>query len=339
MNKKVTKTVLSVAMGISVLASPLAVAAKTENNKEQQAITQINQRENKFPDVGQGIEWLSQFYGKSLKNNGEGYSLGKDVMSNFLEVKNSYGQLAMEPQVISTTPLWAGQSDLENATDRDQTMNSMEFRKTYSNTTTSSTENGFMMGTEVAGKTGIPFLAEGSVTLRAEYNFNNTQTNETSETVEYVAPAQPIIVPPHTIARVTALLDVKKIKGKMDLHSEIGLNKDYGYDMVPLVYRFGGPFKYVTLGALYDEGYKQAQLDHSNLPSPWNVIPKEIEAVSKSNNPNHLLASGLGIFESEYGSVFNVKVEYINLKTKKIEKTENLTVKPKIVPVKQTNTK
>ncbi|MEB8647502.1 hypothetical protein J2N67_005977 (plasmid) [Bacillus thuringiensis] len=104
-------------MGISVLSFPLAVAAKTENNKEQHVITKFNQRENKFPDVGQGIQWLSQFYGKSLKNNGEGYSLGQDVMSYFLEVKNSYGRLAMEPQVISTTPLWAGQSDLENATD------------------------------------------------------------------------------------------------------------------------------------------------------------------------------------------------------------------------------
>ncbi|MGI8363136.1 ETX/MTX2 family pore-forming toxin [Bacillus cereus] len=334
MNKKVTKAVLSMAMGISVLASPVAIAARTENNKEQQAIPQINQKENKFPDVGQGIEWLSQFYGKALKNNGEGYSLGKDVMNYFLEVKNSYGELAMEPQVISTTPLWAGQSDLENATDHEQNLNSTEFKKTYSNTTTTSTENGFMIGQETEGKVGIPFVAEGKVTIKTEYNFNHTNGYETSESVEYIAPSQSIKVPAHTIARVTALLDVKKIKGKMNLHSEIGLNKDYGYDMVPLVYKFGGPFKYVTLGTLYDEGYKQAQLDYSNLPDPWNIIPGEIEAVSKSNNPNHLLASGVGIFESEYGSVFNVKVEYINMKTKKVEKTENLTIEPKIAPVK-----
>ncbi|MEB9738499.1 ETX/MTX2 family pore-forming toxin [Bacillus thuringiensis] len=335
MDKKITKAALSMIMGISVLSSPLAVAAKTENNKEQHVITQFNQRENKFPDVGQGIQWLSQFYGKSLRNNGEGYSLGQDVMSYFLEVKNSYGQLAMEPQVISTTPLWAGQSDLENATDDEQTLNSTEFKKTYSNTTTTSTENGFMIGQETEGKVGIPFVAEGKVTIKTEYNFNHTNGYETSESVEYIAPSQSIKVPPHTIARVTALLDVKKIKGKMHLYSEIGLNKDYGYDMVPLVYKYGGPFKYVTLGTLYDEGYKQAKLDYSNM---GNVIPEEIETVSKSNNPNHLLASGVGIFESEYGSVFNVKVEYIDIKNKKIKKTENFTIEPTIVPVEQKNT-
>ncbi|USP55727.1 hypothetical protein J2N67_005976 (plasmid) [Bacillus thuringiensis] len=90
--------------------------------------------------------------------------------------------------------------------------------------------------------------------------------------------------------------------------------------MVPLVYKYGGSFKYVTLGTLYDEGYKQAKLDYSNIE---NVIPEEMETVSKSNNPNHLLASGVGIFESKYGSVFNAKVEYIYIfKLKRLKNRE-----------------
>ncbi|MEB8675601.1 ETX/MTX2 family pore-forming toxin [Bacillus cereus] len=70
----------------------------------------------------------------------------------------------MDFQIINITTLRAGYSDLKNATNREQTMNSMELRKTYSNTTTSSTEHGVMMGTESIGKTGIHFLAEGSIT-------------------------------------------------------------------------------------------------------------------------------------------------------------------------------
>lgn len=307
-----------------VTASPLAVSAKTEYNNEQQLITQINQKENSFPNVGLGTQWLFSYYDKYLRANGL-LRAAPFVTVKDLEVKNSYGQLAMEPQVISTTPLWAGQSDLENTTDREQTLNSMEFRKTYSNTTSSSTEHGFMLGTETTVKTGIPFLAEGNITLKAEYNFNDTQGYETSETVEYVAPSQQVIVPPQTIARITATLDVKKIKGKMDLHSEIGLNKEeYGYDKIPTYHVFEGMKDPITLGSIYDDAYKQAQKDG------FSEIP-EIKALSRSfNNPDYFLASGVGSFESEYGSVFNVKVEYINIKTKKIEKTENIVVQPKI---------
>ncbi|OXS76127.1 hypothetical protein B1B04_03795 [Lysinibacillus sp. KCTC 33748] len=323
MKKKITKTLLCATMGISIL-TPLAVSAKTEDNNEQQLITQINQRENSFPNVGLGTQWLFQYYDKYLRANGL-LRVAPVVTAEDLEVKNSYGQLAMEPQVISTTPLWAGQSDLENATDREQTLNSTEFRKTYTNTTTSSTEHGFMLGTETSLSTGIPFLAEGKITLKAEYNFNSTQTHESTETVEYVAPTQAIIVPPQTIARVTATLDVKKIKGKMDLHSEIGLNKEvYGSDKITMYHVFEGIKGSVSLGSIYDDAYKQAEKDgYSEIP--------EIKALSRStNNPDYFLTSGVGNFESEYGSIFNVKVEFINIKTKKIDKTEHIVIQPKI---------
>ncbi|MRB73402.1 hypothetical protein GH842_30350 [Bacillus thuringiensis] len=49
----------------------------------------------------------------------------------------------------------------------------MEFHEIYFRTTTFSTENKFMMETEVAVKTGVSFLAEGSFTLKTENNFNN----------------------------------------------------------------------------------------------------------------------------------------------------------------------
>lgn len=316
MNRKV------ITLGLVIMFMSASYPIKAVANTEQEATMQIEQRENKFPDVGLGIQWLSSFYGKHLKNNGEGYSLGKDVMIYSLEVKNSFGDLKMEPQVISTTPLWAGQSDLDNDTDREQSLRSTEFKKVHLNKSTTTTQNGFKLGVDTEAKVGIPFVAEGKVTVKTEYNFHKSEGYETSDSVEYIAPSQTIQVPPHTIARVTALLDVKKIKGTMNLYSEIGLNAGYGYDKIPLVPRFGGPLKYVTLDELYDGGYKQAQIDMGNN------IPEEIETVSKSSNPNHLLAKGLGNFESEYGSVFNVKVEYINKKTRKIEKTNWFSIDP-----------
>lgn len=316
MNKKV----ITLALLFILISATYPIKAVANTGEE--ALKQIGRRENNFPDVGLGIQWLSNYYGKYLRNSCQGYSIGMDVMGYDLEVKNSYGELNMEPQVISTTPLWAGQSDLDNSTDREQSLRSTEFKKVHSNKSTTSTQHGFKLGVDTEAKVGIPFVAEGKITIKTEYNFNKSEGYETSESVEYIAPSQTIQVPPHTIARVTALLDVKKIKGTMNLYSEIGLNAGYGYDKIPLVPSLGGSIKYVTLETMYDEGYKQAQIDLGDK------IPEEIRTVSKSSNPNHLLTNGLGNFESEYGSVFHVKVEYINKKTRKTEKTNWFSVDP-----------
>ncbi|MGE8056944.1 ETX/MTX2 family pore-forming toxin [Bacillus mycoides] len=212
---------------------------------------------------------------------------------------------------------------MRNDTDRDQTLNSSELKKSFTNTTTSSTEHGFVVGSETEIKAGIPFLAEGKITLKAEYNFNSTQANETYETVEYIAPSQSIIVPPHTIARVNAVLDVRKIKGKMNLYLEIGLKeKNFGYDKLPI--SSYGQLSFVPLGSIYENAYNEAAL------SGTTEFP-DIKVISRStNNPDYFLASGTGSFESQYGSIFNVQVEYISIKTEKVKKTENLTIQPKV---------
>lgn len=327
MNSKVTMLLLSTTVGLSMLASPLGVAAKEgSNSKENQPVTQSTSIKNSFPDAGNGSRFLVNYYDRYMKKNNLG-AVARFPENNDFEVKNSYGKLVMEPEVISDNPLWAGQSDLRNDTDREQTLSSSEFHKTFTNTTTSSTDHGFTVGSETEVKTGIPFLAEGKISLKAEYNFNSTQANETSETVEYIAPSQSIIVPPHTIARVNAVLDVRKIKGKMDLYSEIGLKeKNFDYDKLPI--SSYGQLSWVSLGSIYEDAYNEAKL------SGTADVP-DIKVISRSsNNPDYFLASGTGSFESEYGSIFNVQVEYISTKNQEVKKTENFTIQPRITSIK-----
>ncbi|MFU8649945.1 epsilon-toxin family protein [Lysinibacillus sp. RSDA_15] len=324
MKNKAKVILMGATIGLSLLSSPIAMAANGDSNvKENQSIANFSPIKNSFPDAANGSRFLVNYYGRYLTSNGLG-SIGKHPENIDFEVKNTYGKLSMEPQVISQNPLWAGQSDLRNDTDRDQTLSSQEFRKSFSNTTTATTEHGFMFGTETSLTTGIPFLAEGKITLKAEYNFSSSQANETSETVEYVAPSQSIVVPPHTIARVVAVLEIKKIKGEMDIYAEVGLNKEkFGYEELPIS-SMGG-LKWVSLGSIYEEAYNQAKL------SGTHEFP-DIKIISRSvNNPDYFLASGKGRFESEYGSLFNVQVEYISTKSNEVIKTENLMVSPTII--------
>ncbi|MGE8056943.1 hypothetical protein ACQKOD_24115 [Bacillus mycoides] len=68
MSKKVTTLLLSSTIGLSILASPLAVAAKEDsNNKENLLITQSNSINNSFPDAGNGSRFLVNYYDKYMK--------------------------------------------------------------------------------------------------------------------------------------------------------------------------------------------------------------------------------------------------------------------------------
>ncbi|EXY05457.1 hypothetical protein BF15_30680 [Bacillus thuringiensis] len=141
-------------------------------------------------------------------------------------------------------------------------MNFMGFRKTYSNTITYFTKNRFEIEIRVSGKTSICSLEEGSVTLKEKCNFNNTQMYETSKTVEYAGIAQSIVIPPRTISLITALLDLKKFKGKVNLNSEIGFDKEmYGYKNVSILQKEGSIGEWMSLGSTCDDDYKQAKLD------------------------------------------------------------------------------
>lgn len=85
---------------------------------------------------------------------------------------------------------------------------------------------------------------------------------ETSKTVEYAGIAQSIVIPPRTISLITALLDLKKFKGKVNLNSEIGFDKEmYGYKNVSILQKEGSIGEWMSLGSTCDDDYKQAKLD------------------------------------------------------------------------------
>lgn len=250
----------------------------------------------------------------------------EDIFSNMLDAvgkykehkdpflfaaRNSIGSLSSysnfiaeqdgDPIIENESLLFVGESILTNNMDTEQTLKTNSFSKTMSNTVSSQVTHGFMLGTEASAKFGIPLIGETEVSLKAEYNFSSSETNETSESYTYGVEAQEIVVPPHSSVKVRVDLNTADISGKVKL---MATPKTEFEDI---------------------DGYFYYGTDEQNITESipftynWNTLTKEVKQLGLPvddidydfNNQTPKLV-GRGEYKAKYGTTFKVEVSPVN---------------------------
>lgn len=227
------------------------------------------------------------------------------VTRNSIGSLSSYSNFIAEqdgdPIIENESLLFVGESILTNNMDTEQTLKTNSFSKTMSNTVSSQVTHGFMLGTEAKAKFGIPLIGETEVSLKAEYNFSSSETNETSESYTYGVEPQEIVVPPHSSVKVRVDLNTADISGKVKL---MATPKSEFEDI---------------------DGYFHYGLDEQNITESipftynWNTLTKEVKQLNLSvddidydfNNQAPKLV-GSGEYKAKYGTTFKVEVSPVN---------------------------
>ncbi|WP_176328750.1 MULTISPECIES: ETX/MTX2 family pore-forming toxin [Bacillus cereus group] len=204
------------------------------------------------------------------------------------------------PIITNSNSLFVGRATLTNYTDRDQTLTTNEFSKTFENSVTSSTTNGFNLGVSASSTFKIPLIGETSIELSTEYNFSNTNETTKTESYTYTATPQNIVVPANSSVEVIVNLNTAKLSGNVKLLSY--LNGKIGYN-----------------------SYKPNQ-----VTSSWITVflqsagPSEIDSnlqIDPANPFKGVYLVGKGKYSAEYGTEFAVTV-------RPVEKPNKLSAKP-----------
>jgi hypothetical protein len=110
------------------------------------------------------------------------------------------------------TPINVASATVHNQTSENQQM-SVTFEKSVTSSYTWGVEAGISIGVEASFKTGIPFVAEGQVTVSTELSFSASfgEEHTTSETFSYTAE---VSVPSNTAIKAKASATTSIVSGK-----------------------------------------------------------------------------------------------------------------------------
>ncbi|WP_430536439.1 ETX/MTX2 family pore-forming toxin [Listeria rocourtiae] len=133
-----------------------------------------------------------------------------------------FGTNILKTNIKETIPLHVGQNIFENPFSHESNYQTSIFSKAFTQTTTTTIQNGFKIGVTAKGKAGVPFVAEGEWSTTLEYNFSHTQANMNSETITLTAPAQPVKVPANKTYKVVVLFEQTKVSGQVELFADVG---------------------------------------------------------------------------------------------------------------------
>ncbi|PES71937.1 hypothetical protein CN507_07620 [Bacillus cereus] len=218
-----------------------------------------------------------------------------------------------ETNVTNVVPMFFGSNTFFNETTEEQTYNTGQFQHEVTHETSTSTQNGFTTGLTVGGKTGIPFVAEGSVETHLEYNFSNTDTKTKSESNTITAPSQPVKVPAGKIYKVEVYFEKKSTAGKVDLFADV--LKD---------------------GIVFNK--------FCSLASQLHLAKETYGVIQSPSDPESVRVNGTGTFKVEYGTNLIVKTYDITANPKlQFERSLDLgleskhLVDSKIIPLKSSN--
>lgn len=115
---------------------------------------------------------------------------------------------------------------LTNTTDEVQTFSTIETDFTHTDSTTVSTANGFDLGISSEATFEIPFAKE-KVTVSAKYDYSKTDTQTTSETIEYKIPSQEISVKPGHTVQVSTIMTLGSATGDLNINATLIGNSPY----------------------------------------------------------------------------------------------------------------
>ncbi|MED3089254.1 ETX/MTX2 family pore-forming toxin [Bacillus toyonensis] len=223
-NSKKTKRILSLAM-IGAIGTSFAFTSPSSASVAQiSSVQNITQQQNAYIE-----NWDEQFQNmyQLLKAK---YPLNYYAEKAKLELTNVY-QSSVEadgsPIITNSNNLFVGRTTLTNNTNQDQTLTTNEFSKTFENSVTNSTTNGFNLGASASATFKIPLVGETSIELSTEYNFSDTKETTKSESYTYTASSQNIVVPANSSVEVIVNLNTAKISGNVNLLSHVDGKVNY----------------------------------------------------------------------------------------------------------------
>ncbi|MGF9815404.1 ETX/MTX2 family pore-forming toxin [Bacillus toyonensis] len=188
------------------------------------------------------------------------------------------------PTITNSKSLFVGRTTLTNRTNRDQTLTTNEFSKTFENSVTNSTTNGFNLGVSTSASFGIPLIGETSVEISTEYNFSNTAENTKTESYTYTASPQNIIVPANSSVEVIVNLNTAKLNGNVKLLSHVDGRVSFKTSINQ------------TISTTF-KGFLEK-----------SARPNEIASDVKAHPSNGAYLIGKGKYSAEYGTEFSVTV-------------------------------
>lgn len=128
---------------------------------------------------------------------------------------------------------------LENHTNIDQDMRTQEYSQSFADSTTNTTSHTFKIGEETKGVFEIP-LAKFEVTVKAEYDFSNTNSTTHSETKIHKMNSQVVKVPAGRTMMVEAKLIRGKVAADLALQTELDAEIPWVIDKTGVLYEDAG---------------------------------------------------------------------------------------------------
>ena len=209
--------------------------------------------------------------------------------------------------------IYFGKNDLFNDFDTPQKLTTSAYSKSISNSVTTTTAQGWKIGSKVTVKGGIeiPFISKGEVAVEVsgEYNSSSTDSKTTSVTETYSIPAQTIELKPHERAIVSVYLVQAKATGKY---------RSYQYiDGLATV-----PFRSFSNGKV---SYWNSQNTVYNYLKYSSILPKDLIDITDEQIKKIKVFSE-GTFTANAGVEFKVIVEHVDQLTGNVNKSETRTL-------------
>ncbi|WP_305927799.1 ETX/MTX2 family pore-forming toxin [Bacillus mycoides] len=314
-NNKKKKQILSLAM-LASIGTSFGIISPDSVSAAQTSPIQNTTQEQRNVSISDWREPLQNTY-KAMRLRDPARYLSENATFNLSKVYQSSVEADGSPTITSSNSLFAGRTILNNTTDQDQTLTTNEFSKTFENSVTSSTTNGFNLGVSASSTFKIPLIGETSVEISTEYNFSNTSEKTKTESYTYTASSQNIVVPANSSVEVIVNLNTAKLSGNVKLLSHVD-------------------------GKISYNSHNWNQTASTSFRGMLTTLarPYEIANNVKVHPSNGAYLIGKGKYSAEYGTEFVVTVRPVvkpNKSSAKLSESTNegytYTVKPEVKKV------
>lgn len=207
------------------------------------------------------------------------YNIGGNSSPMFTQVSASKAIINNDMQK-NLTPQIVTSNTFENPSDKPILRNTNTYSDATTETTSSTLTHGWKTSnaTELSGKAGVPFVAEGGVknTFTVEYNGSKSTATTHTKTITYNVASQQIEIPAHSKVVVRTLLYSGTIKGTFTTQNIIenaSVILNFGRKVVP----------YGTVYVKYNPYYVFANQDPRNISEILSLDAQTKQVALKGN--------------------------------------------------------
>ncbi|MED2985419.1 ETX/MTX2 family pore-forming toxin [Bacillus thuringiensis] len=283
MKKNKKKQILSLAILTSIGASMTLASPGSASADQISPIQKITQEQQNVA-ISDWREPFQKTY-KSAKLRDPNRYFSNEAKIDLWGVYQSSVEADGSPTITNSKSLFVGRTILTNHTNQAQTLTTNEFSKSFGNSVTNSTTNGFNLGVSTSASFGIPLIGETGIEISTEYNFSNTAEKTKTESYMYTASPQNILVPANSSVEVIVNLNTAKLNGNVKLLSHV--NGQLMWNTSKTGQKISTSFK----------GFLEKA-----------ARPNEIASNVKAHPRNGAYLIGKGKYSAEYGTEFSVTV-------------------------------